>query len=120
MTKCCLPLFLRRQVWPSVLIDACLCSLLCLFLGILLLLAISGSCKGHNYTAVDDVQVCVPINPENAEHFDPVDGVPTVSQLLRDLDESNLDAAAAEMQASHAVAISLLTCFRCSTCMILF
>ena len=31
------------------------------------------------------VQVCVPIDPELADEFDPVDGVPTVSQLLSEL-----------------------------------
>lgn len=30
-------------------------------------------------------QVCVPIDPEKADDFDPVDGVPTVSQLLSQL-----------------------------------
>lgn len=31
------------------------------------------------------LQVCVPIDPELADSFDPVDGVPTVSQLLGEL-----------------------------------
>ncbi|KAL3139750.1 hypothetical protein ABBQ38_004054 [Trebouxia sp. C0009 RCD-2024] len=45
-----------------------------------------------------DVEVCVPINPEHAEEFDPVDGVPTVSQLLKELDQSELNTGSADMQ----------------------
>lgn len=50
------------------------------------------------------LQVCVPINPDNAEEFDPVHGVPTVSQLLMELDHSNLNTASADMQVSSASA----------------
>ncbi len=48
------------------------------------------------------MQVCVPIDPENAENFDPVDGVPTVSQLLTDLDQSDIKQSTADMQVSRA------------------
>ncbi len=48
------------------------------------------------------MQVCVPIDPENAENFDPVDGVSTVSQLLTDLDQSDDKQSAADMQVSRA------------------
>lgn len=48
------------------------------------------------------LQVCVPINPDNAEEFDPVHGVPTVSQLLMELDQSNLNTASVDMQVSSA------------------
>jgi len=44
----------------------------------------------------------VPIDPENAENFDPVDGVPTVSQLLTDLDQSDVKQSTADMQVSRA------------------
>ncbi len=47
------------------------------------------------------MQVCVPIDPENAENFDPVDGVPTVSQLLTDLDQSDVQQSTADMQVSR-------------------
>ena len=47
----------------------------------------------HSY-----MQVCVPIDPENAENFDPMDGVPTVSQLLTDLDQSDVKQSTADMQ----------------------
>ena len=47
------------------------------------------------------MQVCVPIDPENAENFDPVDGVPTVSQLLTDLDQSDIKQSTADMQVSR-------------------
>ncbi|KAA6424440.1 MAG: DNA primase small subunit-like [Trebouxia sp. A1-2] len=43
-------------------------------------------------------KVCVPIDPENAENFDPMDGVPTVSQLLTDLDQSDVKQSTADMQ----------------------
>lgn len=42
----------------------------------------------------------MPINPEHAEEFDPVDGVPTVSQLLKELDQSELNTGSADMQVS--------------------
>lgn len=48
------------------------------------------------------LQVCVPINPDNAEDFDPVHGVPTVSQLLMELDQSDIDTTSADMQVSSA------------------
>ena len=38
------------------------------------------------------LQVCVPIDPETAEQFDPVDGVPTVAELLTELDKQALAA----------------------------
>ena len=41
------------------------------------------------------LQVCVPIDPETAEHFDPVDGVPTVAELLTELDKQALAAQSA-------------------------
>ena len=44
----------------------------------------------------------MPINPDNAEEFDPVHGVPTVSQLLKDLDQSELNIASADMQVRNA------------------
>ena len=47
------------------------------------------------------MQVCVPISPENAENFDPVGGVPTVSQLLTDLDQSDIKQSTADMQVSR-------------------
>ena len=59
------------------------------------------------------LQVCVPINPDKAENFDPVDGVPTVSQLLRDLDQNDLTAPATDIQvrrASSQLACVLVTC----------
>lgn len=46
----------------------------------------------------------MPINPDNAEEFDPVDGVPTVSQLLMELDQSDLNTASADLQVSTAQA----------------
>lgn len=42
----------------------------------------------------------MPINPQHAEEFDPVHGVPTVSQLLMELDQSELNTASADMQVS--------------------
>lgn len=56
-----------------------------------------------NYTLISILcmQVCVPIDPENAENFDPVDGVPTVSQLLTDLDQSDIKQSTADMQVSR-------------------
>lgn len=42
----------------------------------------SGLCVSRCRLAL---QVCVPIDPESADSFDPVDGVPTVSQLLGEL-----------------------------------
>ena len=41
------------------------------------------------------LQVCVPIDPETAEQFDPVDGVPTVAELLTELDKQALAAQSA-------------------------
>lgn len=55
---------------------------------------------------INCVQVCVPINPDNAEHFDPVDGVPTVAQLLTDLDQSDVNQSTANMQVSRASTVS--------------
>ncbi|KAL3154366.1 hypothetical protein ABBQ32_013844 [Trebouxia sp. C0010 RCD-2024] len=43
-------------------------------------------------------KVCVPINPQHAEEFDPVHGVPTVSQLLKELDQSELNTGSADMK----------------------
>ena len=43
----------------------------------------------------------MPINPDNAEEFDPVHGVPIVSQLLMELDQSDLNTASTDMQVSH-------------------
>ena len=44
------------------------------------------------------LQVCVPINPEEADSFDPVDGVPTVSQLLTELDRNGHTLSSEDMQ----------------------
>ena len=44
------------------------------------------------------LQVCVPINPEEADSFDPVDGVPTVSQLLTELDRKGHTLTTEDMQ----------------------
>ena len=52
-------------------------------------------------------QVCVPIHPEHAEEFDPVNGVPTVSQLLKELDHSELNTGSANMQVSGMCVIQL-------------
>ena len=41
------------------------------------------------------LQVCVPIDPETAEQFDPVDGVPMVAELLTELDKQALAAQSA-------------------------
>ena len=46
----------------------------------------------------------MPINPDNADKFDPVDGVPTVSQLLTELDQSDLTMSS-DMQASGAMSM---------------
>ena len=46
----------------------------------------------------------MPINPDNADKFDPVDGVPTVSQLLTQLDQSDLTMSS-NMQASGAISM---------------
>ena len=37
----------------------------------------------------------MPIDPETAEQFDPVDGVPTVAELLTELDKQALAAQTA-------------------------
>ena len=44
-------------------------------------------------------QVCVPIDPEKADEFDPVDGVPTVSQLLSQLADQSQPVADAQVGA---------------------
>lgn len=43
----------------------------------------------------------MPINPQHAEEFDPVHGVPTVSQLLKELDQSELNTGSADMKVSY-------------------
>ena len=42
----------------------------------------------------------MPIDPEYADEFDPVDGVPTVSQLLGELAEPGLAAADVQVDLS--------------------
>lgn len=58
--------------------------------------------SGTPQISAGPLQVCVPINPDHAEAFDPVHGVPTVSQLLMELDQSDIDTASADMQVSSA------------------